>query len=295
MTDPSRLPAHVSVFIVGAGFGGLGAAIKLQEAGERDFLCVDRGSEVGGTWRDNTYPGAACDVPSQLYSFSFALNPNWSHSFSRQPQIQQYLRDVADRADVLDRFRFNVRFESAAWDDDAEQWRIETSAGPTTANVLVAAAGALSDPKMPAIEGIDTFAGEVFHSAQWNHDLDLTGKRVGVIGTGASAIQIVPELAPQVAQLDVYQRTAPWVMPRRDRPYKPWEKQLMRTDAVGATGRPLAHLLSARGHGADVHRRPGHRPDRQPGRHRPTSTRRSRIRSCGPRSRHTSRWAASAC
>ncbi len=228
MTIQPALPSHVNVFIVGAGFGGLGAAIKLQESGEFDFLCVDRGAEVGGTWRDNTYPGAACDVPSQLYSFSFALNPNWSHSFSRQPQIQQYLRDVADRAHVLDRFRFNVTFESAAWDSEAERWRIETSAGPITANVMVAAAGALSDPKMPDIEGIDSFGGQIFHSAQWNHEVDLTGKRVAVIGTGASAIQIVPEIAKQVSHLDVYQRTAPWVMPRRDRPYKPWQKQLMR-------------------------------------------------------------------
>jgi cation diffusion facilitator CzcD-associated flavoprotein CzcO len=228
MSTVPALPPEVKVFIVGAGFGGLGAAIKLQEAGESDFLCVDRGTEVGGTWRDNTYPGAACDVPSQLYSFSFALNPDWSHSFSRQPQIQDYLRQVAEQSNVLDRFRFGVRFESAAWDCDAEIWRIETSAGPTTATMLVAAAGALSDPKMPSIEGIDQFGGEIFHSAQWKHDYDLTGKRVAVIGTGASAIQIVPEIAKQVAHLDVYQRTAPWVMPRRDRAYKRWHKQLMR-------------------------------------------------------------------
>ncbi|HEX2903687.1 MAG TPA: NAD(P)/FAD-dependent oxidoreductase [Jatrophihabitans sp.] len=228
MTNLSVRARHVHVFIVGAGFAGLGAAIKLQEAGEFDFLCVDRGAEVGGTWRDNSYPGAACDVPSQLYSFSFALNPNWSHSFSRQPQIQQYLRDVAERAGVLDRFRFNVVFESAAWDDEAGQWRIETSDGPISADLLVAAAGALSDPKLPAIEGIDVFRGRLFHSAQWDHGYDLAGKRVAVIGTGASAIQIVPEIAPQVAQLDVYQRTAPWVMPRRDRAYRPWQQRLMR-------------------------------------------------------------------
>ena len=224
----SVLPPFVNVFVIGAGFGGLGAAIKLQESGERDFLCVDRGSEVGGTWRDNTYPGAACDVPSQLYSFSFALNPDWSHSFSRQPEIQDYLRRVAHEAGVLDRFRFGVTFDSAAWDAESELWRIETSAGPTTARLMVAAAGALSDPKMPDIEGIDSFGGEIFHSSQWNHDYDLTGKRVTVIGTGASAIQIVPEVAKQAARLDVYQRTAPWVMPRRDRAYRGWEKRLLR-------------------------------------------------------------------
>lgn len=227
-TTPPALPARVRIFIVGAGFAGLGAAIKLQESGEFDFLCIDRGSEVGGTWRDNTYPGAACDVPSQLYSFSFALNPNWSHSFSRQQEIQQYLRDVANSAHVLDRFRFNVRFEAAAWDADAGLWRIETSAGPTTAEVLVPAAGALSEPKLPAIEGLDRFAGPLFHSAQWDHQQSLAGRRVAVIGTGASAIQIVPELASQVARLEVYQRTAPWVMPRHDRPYRRWQQRLLR-------------------------------------------------------------------
>jgi cation diffusion facilitator CzcD-associated flavoprotein CzcO len=210
-------PTHVNVFVVGAGFGGLATAIKLAESGENDFLVIDRGAEVGGTWRDNTYPGAACDVPSQLYSFSFALNPDWSRSFSPQPEIQDYLRKVGAESGVLDRFRFGVNFESAAWDADAALWRIETSSGPVSANVVVSAAGALSDPKMPAIEGIDSFAGEVFHSAEWKHDYDLTGKRVGIIGTGASSIQIVPTIAPNLARLDVYQRTAPWVMPRRDR------------------------------------------------------------------------------
>src|SRR6185503_7947271 len=135
------LPPQVEVFIVGAGFGGLGAAIKLQEAGERDLLCIDRGSEIGGTWRDNSYPGAACDVPSQLYSFSFALNPDWSHSFSRQPEIQQYLRTVADRSGLLDRFRFGVSVTGASWDGVTQRWRIETTAGVTSARLLVAAIG----------------------------------------------------------------------------------------------------------------------------------------------------------
>jgi cation diffusion facilitator CzcD-associated flavoprotein CzcO len=222
--EVAPLPARVKVFVVGAGFGGLATAIKLAESGENDFLVIDRGGEVGGTWRDNTYPGATCDVPSQLYSFSFAVNPDWSRSFSPQPEIQDYLRKVGTESGVLDRVRFGVNFESAAWDADAAVWRIETSSGPTTANVLVSAAGALSDPKMPDIEGIQSFKGEVFHSAEWNHDYDLTGERVGVIGTGASSIQIVPAIAPAVAQLDVYQRTAPWVMPRRDRAFTPAEK-----------------------------------------------------------------------
>jgi cyclohexanone monooxygenase len=228
MDSTQHLPEHVGVFVVGAGFGGLGLAIKLTERGEDDFLVVERGAEVGGTWRDNTYPGAACDVPSQLYSFSFAPKPDWSRSFSPQPEIQDYLRDVAREAGVLDRFRFGVDFEQASWDDEAALWRITTSAGSCTANVLVSAAGALSDPKMPDIDGIESFGGKVFHSARWDHDYDLTGKRVAIIGTGASSIQIVPEIADKVARLDVYQRTAPWVMPRRDRAYTAVEKAVFR-------------------------------------------------------------------
>ena len=220
----NELPAHTRVLVVGAGFGGLGLAIKLDEAGFGDFLVVDKGDDVGGTWRDNTYPGAACDVPSQLYSFSFALNPEWSRSFSPQPEIQAYLQKTAADAQVLDRFRFGVEVRDAAWDDDAQRWQVSTSAGDLTADVVVNASGALSEPSLPDIRGIEDFRGEVFHSARWNHDQDLTGKRVAVIGTGASAIQIVPEVAKQVAHLDVYQRTAPWVMPRKDRDYSRLER-----------------------------------------------------------------------
>ena len=228
MHTNAPLPAHANVFVIGAGFGGLGMAIKLAEHGEPDFVVIDRGGDVGGTWRDNTYPGAACDVPSQLYSFSFAPNPKWSRSFSPQPEIQDYLRDVAERSQVMDRFHFGVTFENGTWDEEAGLWRIRTSSGDCTANVLITAAGALSDPKMPDIDGVDSFAGEVFHSARWNHDADLTGKRVAVIGTGASSIQIVPEIAAQVARLDVYQRTAPWVLPRWDRAYSRIEKLAFR-------------------------------------------------------------------
>jgi cyclohexanone monooxygenase len=230
MTSPAvaPLPEQVAVFIIGAGFAGLGAAIALAGSGEQDFLCVDRGAEVGGTWRDNTYPGAACDVPSQLYSFSFALNPDWSRSFSPQPEIQDYLRKVARDSGVLDRFRFGVSFEAASWDSAAALWRIETSAGPVAAKLLVSAAGALSEPKMPDIAGVETFGGAVFHSARWRHDQDLTGRRVAVVGTGASAIQLVPAIAEQAARVDVYQRTAPWVLRRRDRQYRPLEKLALR-------------------------------------------------------------------
>jgi len=218
------LPAHVRTLVIGAGFAGLGMAIKLDEAGESDFLVLERGSDVGGTWRDNTYPGAACDVPSQLYSFSFAPNPSWSRSFSPQPEIQAYLQGVAQRAGVLDRFRFGHPVEEAAWDDEEQVWRVTTNGTTVTADVLVPAAGALSEPRLPDVDGIDSFGGELFHTAQWDHDTDLTGKRVAVIGTGASAIQIVPEIAKQVGHLDVYQRTAPYVLPRSDRAYTGLEK-----------------------------------------------------------------------
>ncbi|RNM14150.1 flavin-containing monooxygenase [Nocardioides pocheonensis] len=222
------LPDRVRIFVLGAGFAGLGAAIKLDEAGERDFLVVDKGDSVGGTWRDNTYPGAACDVPSQLYSFSFAPNTEWSRSFSPQPEIHAYLQRVAEESGVLDRFRFGVTVEDASWDEQDRVWQVTTSAGTVTADVLISGSGGLSEPKLPEIKGIEEFTGEIFHSARWNHDYDLTGKRVAVIGTGASAIQIVPEIAPKVAHLDVYQRTAPWVIPRNDRTYTRLERLAFR-------------------------------------------------------------------
>ena len=220
----SALPREVDHLIIGAGFAGLCAAIKLQEAGETDFVVVERGSDVGGTWRDNTYPGAECDVPSQLYSYSFAPNPNWSRSFSPQPEIQAYIKRVADESGTLDRFVFDTAAQDATWDEERQRWIVETSDGTYAARTVISGAGGLSEPKLPEIEGIETFQGEVFHSARWNHDVDLTGKRVAVIGTGASSIQIVPAIQEQVAHLDVYQRTAPYVMPRNDRPYTGIEK-----------------------------------------------------------------------
>jgi len=224
MATTTTLPERVRIFVLGAGFAGLGAAIKLDEAGEHDFLVVDKGDSVGGTWRDNTYPGAACDVPSQLYSFSFAPNPEWSRSFSPQPEIHAYLERVAEESGVLDRFRFGVRVEDATWDEGDRVWQVTTSAGTVTADILISGSGGLSEPRLPEIKGIEDFTGEIFHSARWNHDYDLTGKRVAVIGTGASAIQIVPEIARRVAHLDVYQRTAPWVIPRHDREYTRLER-----------------------------------------------------------------------
>ena len=217
-------PRHVSTLIIGSGFAGLGAAIRLAQDGHDDFLVVERGSEVGGTWRDNTYPGAACDVPSHLYSYSFELNPNWTRSFSPQPEIQEYLRTVAAKYDVGRKHLFDTEVTRAQWDPASERWLVDTTSGQFTADVLVPAVGALAEPQLPDIPGIDTFRGKLFHSARWDHDADLEGKRVALIGTGASAIQIGPAIADRVGHLDVYQRTPPWVMPRHDRDYSRLER-----------------------------------------------------------------------
>ncbi|WP_067534646.1 flavin-containing monooxygenase [Nocardia crassostreae] len=220
----NRPARHSRIIIVGSGFSGLGMAIRLSQQGRNDYLVLERGHDVGGTWRDNTYPGAACDVPSQLYSYSFALNPDWSRSFSKQPEIQRYIQGVADKYGVRDRHIFGCDMTGAQWNEETSRWEIQTSRGPFTADILISAVGALCEPNLPDIKGINGFEGEIFHSARWDHDADLTGKRVAVIGTGASAIQIVPNIAAQVAHLDVYQRTAPWLLPRGDRPYTLPEK-----------------------------------------------------------------------
>ncbi len=224
----TTLPETVDHLIVGAGFAGLCAAIALAEDGEHDFLVVEKGSDVGGTWRDNTYPGAACDVPSQLYSFSFATNPEWSRSYSRQPEIQAYLQKVACDSGTLDRFVFDTAVTAARWDAAAQRWTVTTSAGTVRARHLVVGSGGLSTPRLPDIAGIEEFGGELFHSARWRHDVDLTGKRVAVIGTGASAIQIVPAVAKVAGHLDVYQRTPPWIIPRNDRAYSRPERFALR-------------------------------------------------------------------
>ncbi|MFE1592509.1 flavin-containing monooxygenase [Nocardia sp. NPDC058705] len=217
-------PHHTRVAIIGAGFAGLGVAIRLRQLEITDFVVFERSSEVGGTWRDNTYPGAGCDVPSQLYSYSFARNPHWTHSFSTQPQIQRYVQDVVDRHGVRESIVFDCEVTGARWNDDAARWEIETTDGAYTADIMVSAAGPLSAPNRPDIKGIDTFRGPIFHSARWDHDVELAGKRVAVVGTGASAIQIVPSIAGAVARLDLYQRSAPWVLPRMGRKYSRLER-----------------------------------------------------------------------
>jgi len=232
MTTQLHVDHRVDHLIVGAGFGGLCTAIKLDEDRERDFVVIEKGSTVGGTWRDNTYPGAACDVPSQLYSYSFAPNPDWSMSFSPQPEIQAYIERVAQDSGTLDRFVFDTEMVESRWDEDEQRWLVAVE-GPTgrvtyAARTLIVGPGPLSEPRLPEIEGIEDFQGEVFHSARWDHDVDLTGKRVAVIGTGASAIQIVPEIQKVAGHLDVYQRTAPWVIPRNEHRYTGVEKLAFR-------------------------------------------------------------------
>jgi cation diffusion facilitator CzcD-associated flavoprotein CzcO len=219
---------HVPIAIAGTGFGGLGMAIRLQQCGRRDFVVFEKAGDVGGTWRDNTYPGVACDVPSHLYSFSFAPNPDWSRTFSEGREIWEYLRRVAREHGVLEHVRFGHEVLRAAWDDDARRWEVETSQGTWTADVLVSGTGALHEPSIPRLAGLDDFAGTTFHSAAWRHDHDLTGRNVAVVGTGASAIQFVPEIQPQVGRLSLFQRTPPWIMPRGDRALREWEHRLYR-------------------------------------------------------------------
>jgi cation diffusion facilitator CzcD-associated flavoprotein CzcO len=219
---------HHRTVIVGTGFSGIGMAIELLREGERDFVLLERADDIGGTWRDNTYPGCRCDVPSHLYSFSFAPNPNWSSTFSPQPEILEYLRDVAARFGVLPYVRFGTELESAEWDEERARWRLETSQGALSADVLIAAQGPLSEPLVPDLPGLDSFQGTTFHSAAWDHEHRLEGERVAVIGTGASAIQFVPAIQPLVGQMHVFQRTPPWVMPHPNRPMKDWERRLYR-------------------------------------------------------------------
>jgi cation diffusion facilitator CzcD-associated flavoprotein CzcO len=218
---------HFPVVVVGTGFSGLAASIKLAEAGI-DHVVLERREGVGGTWWDNTYPGCRCDVPSPLYSFSFAPNPNWSELYSPQAEIQGYLEAVAERFGVLPRVRFRTAVSDCAWDEDASIWRVETSRGQFSCNVLVLGTGPLSEPKFPEIEGLESFEGPVLHSARWDPSVDFAAKRVAVVGTGASAIQIVPELQPVVRELHLFQRTPAWVLPHPNRRISPAEQALYR-------------------------------------------------------------------
>ncbi|MEO5876941.1 MAG: NAD(P)/FAD-dependent oxidoreductase [Streptosporangiaceae bacterium] len=207
-----------SIVIIGSGFAGLGMAIRLKQSGFRDFVILEKSEELGGTWHDNTYPGCACDVPSPMYSYSFDLNKKWSRLFSPQPEIHRYMLDCADKHGLREHIRFGVRVETMEFDDAAKRWNVGTSAGLFTPRAIVSGVGGLHIPKFPVIPGLETFEGKAFHSAEWDHSYDLRGKRVAVIGTGASAIQFVPEIAKTVGRLTVFQRTPPWIQPKPDMP-----------------------------------------------------------------------------
>jgi cation diffusion facilitator CzcD-associated flavoprotein CzcO len=220
------IPKHTHIAIIGSGFSGIAMGRYLKKSGREDFVIFEKGNDVGGTWRDNTYPGIACDVPSNLYSFSFALNPNWSRSYSGGREINDYIRATTKKLDLLRHIHFNTAVTAAAWDDADQIWRLETTGGAITADFLVGAMGFLSEPQVPQLPGIEKFKGESFHSQKWDHGYDLKGKRVAVVGTGASAIQFVPQIQPEVGELHLYQRTAPWILPRSERSLTNFEHKL---------------------------------------------------------------------
>lgn len=217
-----------NTIIVGSGFSGINLAVDLMEKGDTSFLILDRGSGFGGTWRDNTYPGAECDIQSHLYSFSFFPNPDWSKTYAPQPEILEYLESVAETWNLSAHARFNEELLDAEFDNSREVWVVKTEAAIYECRYLALCTGHLSDPRLPDVSGVEEYEGTVFHSARWDHDTDLTGQRIAVIGTGASAIQIVPELADQDYDLTVFQRSAPYVIPRLDNKYSPTEKRKFR-------------------------------------------------------------------
>ncbi|MEG0482932.1 MAG: NAD(P)-binding domain-containing protein [Acinetobacter sp.] len=222
------IPVHTyDSIVIGAGISGIAAAYKMQQAGYHDYIVLEKASRVGGTWRDNNYPGCGCDVPSALYSFSFSPSHKWSHLFAKQPEILSYLEEVVEKYDLGEKIEFNNELISAKWDEVKHIWNLETSKGQYQAKTVLFTTGPITEPSMPKLKGIESFKGEMFHSARWNHDYDLTGKRVAVIGTGASAIQFIPQVQPKVKQLLVFQRTAPWVLPKADMELNDKAKQIV--------------------------------------------------------------------
>ncbi|WP_326565644.1 NAD(P)/FAD-dependent oxidoreductase [Amycolatopsis rhabdoformis] len=220
---------ETGVIVVGTGFSGLGMAIQLRKEGREDFVILEKADDVGGTWRDNSYPGCACDIPSHMYSFSFEQNPGWSRAYSPQPEIWSYLRGVTEKYGLRRFLRFGQEMTGARWDADENRWHVSTESGDEfVAKALVAGVGALHRPQIPHLPGIEGFAGPAFHSAQWDHGVDLTGKRVAVIGTGASAVQFVPKIVGQVENLTLFQRTPPWVMPKADHDMPGWTRGLFK-------------------------------------------------------------------
>ncbi len=216
------------IAIVGAGFGGLGMAIRLKQAGVDDFVVLERDADLGGTWWANTYPGCQCDIPSHLYSFSFAPNPNWTRTYPEQPELRAYLNDCVERYGVREHIRCNCKVLQATWEEQDTHWRLLTTQGELTAAIVIGAMGGLSEPAVPEIPGLAEFPGVAFHTARWNHAHDLRGRSVAIVGTGASGIQVAPLIQPQVRRLTIFQRTPPWVTPHRDRPISARERRMYR-------------------------------------------------------------------
>ncbi|OLF17486.1 flavin-containing monooxygenase [Actinophytocola xanthii] len=264
---------QVHTVVIGAGFAGLGMADRLRREGREDFVVLEKADEVGGTWRENTYPGCACDIRSHMYSFSFAQNPDWTRTYSAQPEIWRYLREVTDRHGLRRFIRFGVEVTGARWDADERRWHVSTAGGDEyVTRFLVSGMGGLHLPNIPRLPGIENFTGPAFHSARWDHGYPLRGKRVAVVGTGASAVQFIPRIAPEVERLTVFQRTPPWVLPKSDRAMPRWTRWLFRTvpgvqrlyralvywlleaRAIGFNGRPGLMRLAQRVALAHLHR-----------------------------------------
>jgi cation diffusion facilitator CzcD-associated flavoprotein CzcO len=275
------MPNHAKVVIVGTGFSGLGMGIQLKRAGIHDFVILEKAGEVGGTWRDNSYPGCACDIQSHMYSFSYEQNPDWSRSFPEQPEIFGYLRRVADKYGLREHVRFGRELTGSRWDADEKCWYVSTKSGESyVCQFLVAGVGALHIPNVPSLPGLEKFRGATFHSAYWNHDYDLRGKRVAVIGTGASAVQFVTKIAPEVSNLYLFQRTPPWIMPKPDYPMPEWSKTLFRKlpGAQRAYRDVLYWMLEARALGFNGHPKLMHAAEKMAKRHMASSVRDPKLR-----------------
>ncbi len=217
-----------SCIIIGTGFSGIALAIQLKSKGIDNFIMLEKASDVGGTWRENTYPGAECDIPSALYSFSFEPNPNWKYKWSMQPQILEYIKYVATKYELYPHMKFQQEMIAAKWDAELGSWEVKTKQGDLfKGKTFVSAIGQLHHPSTPNFKGKELFEGKSWHSAQWNHDVPLEGKTVGVIGNAASAVQFIPEIAKTAGKVVIFQRSANWMLPKQDRVYKEWEKKLV--------------------------------------------------------------------
>ena len=263
MTDSAataRPPRRVRVAIIGSGFGGVAVAAALRRAGDADVVLLERADRIGGVWRDNTYPGCACDIPAPLYSYSFALNPDWSRRFPPHSEILDYLHRCVAELGLADSVRLRTEVTDASWDEAGACWRLRTADGAElTADVLIPAVGQLSRPVVPALPGAQRFAGRAMHTARWDPAVRLDGARVAVIGTGASAVQLVPAIADRAARVTVFQRTPPWTLPKPDRRHGRLGQGALPAGAGADAGAPAGVLVGHRAHRAGGDRQPGRR------------------------------------